>query len=147
MHRGERTNGSSLLQLRVGRQPQCRQGLVIAPFGADGFGMPNRQLGIGLIARLRSPEPIYVIVMKLREPLWGCAAVPFEFVEASSCFAMGGCFFPQQAGFVISVRIRPHQLIAAIGWEPGVGPFGHGFGISFRVDRRTGASAIRVGIP
>jgi hypothetical protein len=60
----------SLLQLRVGRKPHRREGLVIATFGADFFGMRNRQLGIGLTARLCSPESIDVIVMKLREPLW-----------------------------------------------------------------------------
>ena len=107
---------------------------MIATFGADFFGMRNRQLGIGLIARLRSPESIDVIMMKLREPLWVCAAGVFELVEGVSCFAMGGRCFPQQAGFVIRVRIRPHQPIAAIVREPGVGPFGHGFGIAFRVD-------------
>jgi hypothetical protein len=130
-----RKNGSRLIQLRVRRKPHRREGLVIPTFCADSFGMRNRQLGIGLIARLCSPESINVIMMKLREPLWPCTAILFELFERSSCFAMRGCFFPQQAGFIIGVRIRPHQPIAAITREPGVGPFGHGFGIAFRVDQ------------
>jgi hypothetical protein len=61
-----RSDLRSLVQPSVGRKPHRREGLVIATFCADGFGMRNRQLGIGLIARLRSPESINVIMMKLR---------------------------------------------------------------------------------